>query len=228
MCIKIDAQYYGDDCVIVVKVDKEIIYWQCFKKESFENYLIVFSKLKELNYEVIAVTSDWHSSLVSVVKYILPQIPHQRCLVHTQRRCRSLLTKNPRTQAGKDLYEIVHYLNKITTKYEANIWLKWFERCEARYREVTNERTNGIKEDGTKTWWYTHKNLRFVFRTLKRSRDHLFLYLEHKNLDKDTNGLESEFSHLKQKIGMHRGLKRTRKLAMISWYFYLLNQRRKS
>lgn len=224
--IKIDAQYYGDCCVIVAKVGKEIVYWEYFIGETFQNYLIVLSKLKDLNYEVIGITSDWHGSIVSAARYILPEIPHQRCLVHTQRRCQSLLTRKPKTKAGIELKEIVKQINKITTEYEANIWFKWLGRWEERYNELIKERSYGKKEDGSRTWWYTHKNLRGAFRTLKSSQNHLFLYLSYEGLDKDTNGLESEFSHLKQKIGMHRGLKKTRKLAAISWYFYLLNQRR--
>jgi hypothetical protein len=56
--------------------------------------------------------------------------------------------------------------------------------------------------------------------------DNLFMYLESEGLEKDTNGLESEFSHLKQKINAHRGLKRTRKWSAIYWYIHLVNQRR--
>ena len=57
--------------------------------------------------------------------------------------------------------------------------------------------------------------------TLKATRDSLFLYLDYPDLPKDTNGLEAEFSHLKQKLGAHRGMKRSRKINFIRWYFYL-------
>lgn len=151
---------------------------------------------------------------------------HQRCLVHTQRRCQSLLTRNPQSEAGQQLLEIVRLLNKVSSEQEKNIWIKWFERLEERHGDFLKERTHGAKEDGSKTWWYTHKNIRTAYRTIRSSIDHLFLYLEHEGLDKDTNGLESEFSHLKQKIRLHRGLKRERKLAAIYWYLHFVNQRR--
>ena len=61
---------------------------------------------------------------------------------------------------------------------------------------------------------------------ISSSINHLFCYLDDNNLDKDTNGIESEFSHLKQKINMHRGLKRRRKIAVIYWYIFFVNQRR--
>lgn len=146
--------------------------------------------------------------------------------MHTQRRCQSLLTRNPETIAGRQLKEIVKELNKITSKYDSRIWIKWLGRWETRYSLLVKQRTYSTKQDGSKTWWYTHKNLRSAYRTLMSSINNLFLYLEYEGLEKDTNGLESEFSHLKQKISMHRGLKMTRKLSVIYWYFYFVNQRR--
>lgn len=188
--------------------------------------MIALSEISALGYNIVGVISDWHGSLVSAVKYLYPKIPHQRCLVHTQRRCQTLLTRKPKTEAEKELLEIVRYLNKITTRNEAEIWIRWFERWEDRHSLFVKQRSYGVKENGSRTWWYTHKGVRSAYRAIKTSLNHLFLYLEYEGLDKDTNGLESEFSHLKQKINMHRGLKKTRKLAAIYWYFHLLNERR--
>lgn len=225
--LKLDAQYISNtSCIILGKTDKEVIYWKSFDRESFLNYLTVLKDVRKLGYNVLGVTSDWHGSLVSAIKYLYPNIPHQRCLIHTQRRCSSLLTLHPKTQAGKDLREILSFLNHIVNEYEAHIWITWLNRWEARYTSMIKERTHGQKDDGTNTWWYTHKNLRKAFRTLESSIDNIFLYLKFEGLDKDTNGLESEFSHLKQKISMHRGLKLERKLSAIYWYIYFVKQRR--
>jgi hypothetical protein len=220
--IKIDAQYYSDDnCIVLVKTGKEIIYWKDINTENLRNYIYVFIDISDLGYKILGVTSDWHGSLVGSIKYIFPLIPHQRCLVHLQRRCESLLTKNPQTQAGLELLDIVKFLNKITSKYEANIWLLWLDSWKGRYEDLIKERTYGDN-----TWWYTHKNLRATFRSIYTCRDHLFLYLDNDQLEKDTNGLESEFSHLKQKVRMHRGLKSDRRTSMIYWYVFLKNQER--
>jgi len=213
----------------LAKTGGELIYWQHFQRETFQSYLTVFSRLRELGYEIKGVTSDWHGSIVGAVKYTYGEtVPHQRCLVHTQRRCQSLLTKNPQSEAGKELLELIRFLNKVTSHYEKRIWIKWFERLEERHYGFIRERTYGVKEDGSKTWWYMHKNTRGAYRVIRSSIDHLFLYLDYENLDKDTNGLESEFSHLKQKINLHRGLKRTRKISAIYWYLYFINQKRTS
>lgn len=226
--IKIDAQYYGRSfCIVLVKVKNKFVYWRHFKRETFSNYLKVLSDLTRLGYKVQGITSDWHGSLVGTVKYLYGgKIPHQRCLVHTQRRCQGLLTQKPKLEAGKQLLEIVRALNQISNRYESNIWSKWLERWGQRWKRFANQRSFGRKEDGSRTWWYTHKNLRAAFRTLKSSQDNLFLYLEYNELDKDTNGLEGEFSHLKQKANSHRGLKMIRKISAIYWYIYLKNLER--
>jgi len=56
-------------------------------------------------------------------------------------RCRTLLTKNPKTKAGIKLLEISKLLNQIRTKGEKQVFLNWFRRFEEEYRETINNRT---------------------------------------------------------------------------------------
>lgn len=180
-----------------------------------------------MGYKILGLTSDKHGSIVSSVKTLLPDIPHQYCLVHLQLSCQRFLTKNPKTEAGAELLEIVRYLNSITSHYEKNIWLRWLDRWENRYGEFIKERTLFKNEEtGKLTWWYTHKNLRRAFRTLKTSKRNAFLYLDNPNLSKDTNGLEAEFAHLKTKLRIHTGLKRKRRTNFVKWYFYFKSKKK--
>jgi len=222
--IKIDATYFGRNrCLIVIKDQYgNFIYWSFVSRENFFNYkqdLINISKW----YNIKGITSDWNGSLVSAVKHILPKIPHQRCLVHLQRRCQSLLTRKPKSRAGKELLKLVKSINQLDTKQKANKWLYRVYAWHEKYENYIKQRTYHIKEDGTKTWWYKHKNTRASYRTIIKDTDHLFLYLNNKNLDKDTNGLEVEFSYLKHKLRTHRGLKTKRKVAMMYWYLHFKN-----
>ncbi len=224
-----DAKYFGRwGCLLLYKERGNLIYWRFYDRERFEYYRDDLTKITQFGYEICGVTSDWHKSLVSAVRYLFPNIPHQRCLVHTQRWCESLLTQRPKTEAGINLLELVRFLNQVKSPEEKAVWLAWLSRWEDRYQDFIRERSYGAKEDGSRTWWYTHKNLRRAFRTLKTTKDHLFLYLNHSNLPKDTNGLESEFSHLKQKINLHRGLKRHRKVKAIYWFCHLKSLERKN
>lgn len=220
--LKADGKYFGHwGCVIVFKTNEKIVFWDFVPGESYFVYLSCLLRLKIAGFQILGLTSDWHGSIVSAFKTLYPDKPHQRCLVHTQRFSQSLLTRKPETEAGQSLLELVHLLNEVRTKEEKNIWLKWLQRFEQRYQNSINQRT--YHED-KRHWWFTHKNLRRVFRSLSTSKDHLFLYLDNPNLGKDTNGLEAEFKHLKQKLSVHKGLRGKRKINFIRWYFFLKSE----
>lgn len=213
---------------MVYKSGSQIIYWSWARRENYFNYLNNLAKIKELGFVILGVTSDKHPSIVSAVKTMISDVPHQYCLVHIQRRCQSLLTKNPKTQAGEDLRDLVININKIRNHYEKDIWINWLFRYEERYLDFINQRTYATTDDGKRTWWYTHRNVRSAFRLLRGSLENMFLYLDYPGLCKDTNGLEGEFSHLKRKVGLHRGLRRDRKRNLVLWYLFFKSQERES
>ena len=107
---------------------------------------------------------------------------------------------------------------------ETRIWTNWLKLWNKRYGELIKDRTYGTKDDGSHTWWYTHKNLRRAFRTVWLSQTYLFLYLDYIGLDKDTNGLEAEFTYLKEKLHVHRGLRRKKQSKFLMWYLYFKSQ----
>lgn len=212
------------------KENKNIIYWFYVNRENHLNYVLALSKLLELGYLVDSVTSDKHQSLIAVVRKYLPHATHQLCLVHIQRRCQTLLTQKPSSQAGIDLLTLVKYINQITNLYEKQIFLKWLARYELKYKHFLNHRTysNNLTLNNNKTWWYTHKNLRKAFIHLKSSTPNMFHYLMDPNMPKDNNGLEAEFTHLKTKLKLHRGLTHQRRINFINWYWFLKSKKIKS
>lgn len=217
--LKIDGKYFGRwGCLLVFKEGTNIIFWDFVERENYVNYTRNLGRLAASGYDVFGVTSDWHGSLVSAVKSAFLDIPHQRCLVHTWHLCRRLLTKHPATEAGQNLLELAGLLNGIKTHGDKGVWLAWLRRFEREYGDFINQRT--YHEDG-RHWWFTHRNLRRAFRTLKSSLPNLFIYLDNPLIEKDTNGLESEFSHLGGKLAHRRGLKREKRINFLKWYFYL-------
>ena len=226
--LKADAKYFGKRdsplsfCVILYKEGKNLIYWRFAKYETFAIYVSDLILLNSWGYTILGITSDWHKSIVGAVKYLhKDNVPHQRCLVHLKQKSESLLTRNPKTREGKELLELVKYLNIIKTKSEANAFVILFESYGKRHKEFLKERTY-YEDDLTnkRRWFYTHKNVRRVYRSIHNSLNNIFLHLDYEGLDKDTNGLESEFSHLTGRIQFHRGLKLEKKESAVSWYIY--------
>lgn len=216
--LKVDGTYFKRwGCALAFKARGKIVFWDFVERENYFRYCLDFSKLATLGYVVRGVTSDWHGSLVASVKDKFPDVPHQRCLVHTKRLCQTLLTQHPETKAGQELLELARVLPAVKTHAESNIWLTWLTRFENRHQEALNHRTY---HSDHKHWWFTHRNVRRAFRTLKTSTNNLFLYLDVPELTSNTNCLEAEFTHLKQKLKVHNGLKRSKKINFINYYFY--------
>lgn len=53
---------------------------------------------------------------------------------------------------------------------------------------------------------------------------HLFCYLNDIEIPYSSNQIESYFSHLKEKLTLHRGLKFDKKKNFIKWYIHFKNQ----
>lgn len=185
-------------------------------------FLTDIAFLVKNGYPLKGDVSDWRGSIVASIKeiarYLNRDIPHQRCLVHTQLQCQSFLTRRPKTEAGRNLLELVHLLNQVESFYHRNILFLWLKRFEERFLHVIKERT--YSEDG-KNWWYTHKYLRRTFLILKNNWDHLFKFIDYPYLVKDTNRLEGIFSQLDNSLGRHRGLSRRNRANFLYWFFFL-------
>lgn len=224
--ILVDADWFGTDYCLIVYRDYptgEIIFFRYTEGEYKNLILYDLTFLIKNGYPLKGVVSDWKSSIVASVqdvslRYFYGDLSHQRCLVHTQLQCQRLLTKKPKTEAGKNLLELVHLLNNVKTSYDKKILSLWLKRFEDRFLHVIKERT--YSED-KRSWWYTHKYLRRTYLMLKNSWEDLFVYLDYPFLTKDTNGLEGLFSQLDNSLGRHRGLSRKNRGNFLYWFFFL-------
>ena len=87
---------------------------------------------------------------------------------------------------------------------------EWLEDRGKRYSKFLNERNSENK--------LVHVRTRKAYRSLVRNLEYLYTYeffKEKIQLPRTTNSLEAVFSHMKQKVGIHRGLKKWRKLSLI-------------
>jgi hypothetical protein len=73
--------------------------------------------------------------------------------------------------------------------------------------------------------YYIHKRTRAEYRSLMMNIAYLFVYLEYEHkmdIPNTTNGIEALFSHLKQRVSLHRGLKKRRKIKLITYLLHNL------
>ncbi len=69
---------------------------------------------------------------------------------------------------------------------------------------------------------FKHQAIRSAFASINYHLEYLFTYKEHPNLKipNTTNDLEGKFAHLKERVKIHRGMKKNRKKKAVE---FLLN-----
>ena len=198
---------------------KENLYWSFMKSESYEvvskDCSILITLLE--NHLPVGAVSDWKGSIVSSVASFFGNIPHQRCLAHIDRDAKRLLPLYSPYEATQELRRIASLLLLVEKPTDVPVWQAYFVRWEKQYGQMLTEKTIAPQEE-TRSWWYTHRNLRRAWRLLTHDIDPLFVFLINPLIPKTNNALEGVNSNLKQKLGNHRGMSITRQTAFLSWY----------
>jgi hypothetical protein len=137
------------------------------------------------------------------VRNLFGDIPVQMCHFHQKQIVQRYLTNNPKLEAGIELKKISDTLNDTSEKEFTDKIIKWNNK----WCEFLKEKTYDIFNH--KRWYYTHKRLRSAYRSLNINLPYLFTYQKYPelNIPNTTNSLEGSFSHLKEKVGIHRGLR---------------------
>lgn len=127
------------------------------------------------------------------------------------KRVTKYLTRRPETPAGVELRSIMLQLPKSNEKEFAALLADWHTQ----WKEFINEKT---RITGCNRWFFTHKNVRGAYLSLKNNLPHLFTYQKYPelNIPNTTNCLDGSFSNLKKKLAIHHGLRKDRRYKVIS------------
>lgn len=216
----IDATWFGRAHFLIVYWDTHYKYAQYWRyttvKEGAEEITQDLLTLRQQGVILASVTSDGSPGIIKAVQATYPNIAHQRCLVHIQRQVLAWLSRNPLTQAGKDLRELALGLNQVNNHQDKDRFVGWFGHWRQHYETFLKQRSLiGIK---SKHWQYTHRNLRKCQALIDRAAPDMWHYLDNDKITKDTNGLEGRFGVLKQHYKQHRGLSKTKRESYFHWY----------
>jgi hypothetical protein len=111
-------------------------------------------------------------------------------------------TRKPILEAGQALLALI----KIIHYTDGNTFKNYFKKYVGKYQSFLNERTiNPIT--GEKT--LTHEPLHRAVLSLMRFLPYLFTFEKEKDIPRTTNSLEGHFSHIRDIVGVHRGLSRS-------------------
>jgi hypothetical protein len=208
-----DTTFWGRTygvCVFFAHTLKRHIWWHEVEGERMAHYRYGRQILEARGWTFTAAVVDGRRGLTAVFN----DIPVQICQFHQIKQVTKYLTRRPETDAGKELRTLALTLtdsDEATFTNELNAWYaKWDSFVEAK--------TVNTFITGKTKWYYTHKNVRSAYCSLKRNLPYLFTYLKYPelNIPNTTNDLDGSFSNLKRKLAVHHGLRRDRRFKVIS------------
>lgn len=203
-----DTTYFGRKLGVMVFKDSitgQILYKQYVKQETNKLYFSGIEEIARRGIKIQAIICDGRKGLFQ----LFGEIPIQMCTFHQVAIIRRYLTKKPKMQASKELWEHVLFLSKTDKEsFEGglNAWhIKWESFLTERKVDL-----NGKNR-------YVHKRLRSAYRSLKTNLPWLFTWYDKKDLKipNTTNAIDGHFADLKNKLRNHNGLSTERKKKFI-------------
>lgn len=207
-----DTTYFGRKFGVMVFKDSlsgQILYKQYVKQETNALYLLGISEIIRRGIKIQVIICDGRRGLLP---FFLP-IPVQICQFHQVAIIRRYLTKKPKLQASKELWELCLLL-VVTDKESFEGGLSdWYNKWNGFLNERRTD-TNGKLR-------YIHKKLRSAYRSLKTNLPWLFTWYDYMglNIPNTTNGIDAHFADLKNKLRNHNGLSIDRKKKIIDEFF---------
>ena len=205
----VDTTFFGKKwgvCVFRAPHLKRNIWWTDVLKEVMATYHYGRKILEERGWTFNAVVVDGRRGMLKVFE----GIPIQVCQFHQMRTVTKYLTRKPETVPAQQLRSIMLQLPTSTEEIFTKLLLDWKQD----YGYVL---TNKTSVTGTNRWYYTHKKTRSAYLSMERNLPYLFTYLRYPelNIPNTTNSLDGSFTHLKDKVNIHHGLRQDRRYKMI-------------
>ena len=208
--------FHKDGCMLNLMnaQDQKIISHIYVKKESFKDSYPWFLNLKKQGLNPRFISTDGERSIVRAMRLAWPEARLQRCLYHIQHEGMRWLRTYPKTEAGRELRNILSKLSWIKTAKERDSFIEDYLNWLNKFREFIKAlpRTTVAFED-----------LRRTVGLINNALPDMFYYLEDPNVHSTTNALEGFHSRLKADYHRHRGLTKKHRLQYLDWYCHYEN-----
>lgn len=204
-----DTTFFGKTygiCVFRAPHLKKNIWWTEVIKEVMATYYYGRKILEDKGWIFTAAVVDGRRGMTTVFS----DIPVQICHFHQMRTVTRYLTRRPETLPGQELRAIMLQLPKSHEKEFTKLLTDWKKK----FPSILTDKTYVT---GTRRWYYTHKKVRGAYLSLQRNLSYLFTYQKYPELSipNTTNSLDGSFTHLKDKVNIHHGLRKDRRYKMI-------------
>jgi hypothetical protein len=204
----VDATFFSrSDGVLVFRANGKNIYWCFIPSETIKAIAAGLDVLDKMGYCFSSVTLDGRKGVIRLFEARYLDIPIQLCQFHQAQIVRRYTTNNPKTDCGKELKAVMHCL----TQTEQDTFQSLVETVYEQYADFLKERNDNNH--------FKHRRLRSAFRSLRTNMPYLFTHKNHLplNIPNTTNSCDGSFAHWKQKLKIHRGLKKHRRDKMVNF-----------
>ena len=206
--VLMDTTYFGRKFGVMVfknSLTGQILFKQYVKQETNKLYLSGIEEITRRGIKIQAIICDGRKGLLQ----LFDNIPIQMCHFHQVAIIRRYLTKRPKMQASKELWEHVLLLSKTDKESFVGGLEDWYDK----WKDFLNER----KIDASGKNRYVHKRLRSAYRSLQTNLPWLFTWYDNMQLKipNTTNAIDGHFADLKNKLRNHNGLSIVRKKKFI-------------
>jgi len=213
----LDGTYFHKKgCLIIVMdaITQKVIMSTYASSESYHAVRSMLVHLHSLGLRPQAFIMDGHRMVMRAIREVWTTVIIQRCLYHIQREGLRWLRTYPKTEAGKELQDLLRYLPKIKNIERQNQFIKAFNSWIENHKFFVRALPRSM---------VAYKDLKRTMTLITNAIPDMFHYLEDPNIVSTTNCLESFFSRLKADFRRHRGLSESHKQAYLQWYCYFKN-----
>lgn len=214
--VMVDGIWIGSWCLLIALSDTgRVLAWQWSGGET----IAAWSALLEQIPAPGVLVSDGGSGLPSALRQVWPHTKHQRCLFHLQLNVTRHLTRNPRTQAGRALRQLVMQLSEVWDEDAAILWQIRLDEWWRAFGYLTRERT--LLRNGN--FGFTHDRLRKAWLLVRNvvRQDLIFTYVVYGN-PRTTSPLEGGVNaQLRDLLKRHRGMSEEHRKRAAEWFLAL-------
>ena len=192
----------------------QVLWFKFLKNETNVDYQEGLDYLEARGFEILGVVTDGRRGLANLFR----NYPYQICLFHIQKGIRTLLTKNPKSEAGKNLYLINKtFIKDNLTKQE---YLQKIEDHLKTHRDYINEMSDIDATNSPNPTKYKHIRHRKALRKIQTNLKYMFAFQGHLqsqlNIPKTTNHIDGGlFSPMKNLLKNHNGLSKKHRKTLI-------------
>jgi hypothetical protein len=206
VALTFDGTFFGRGYgLMIYRASGRNIFWQEIESETLAVMEQGLRHLTAQGWRFSSITIDGRQGTVSLIKRLFPKVAIQLCIFHQKATIQRYLTSKPKTPCGKEIRALMSFLLFI----DDPLFLACLEGIKEDHKDFLKERN----EQGQ----FKHRKIRSALRSLTTNAAYLYTWQRHPELKipTTTNSCDGSFAHWKNKIKIHRGLRKHRRTKMI-------------